>query len=89
MRLKQWFCSSKESSKSLKKNFSQKNSSSISHRVFGTGSGFRVGWRAVAGGGGGLFVGFLLVFAGFSFLRGDWALGYHSMPRYRHFPNIS
>ena len=55
--------------------------------VSGTGSGFRVGWRA-AGRAESLFFGaFLLVLAKLLFWRGSCALGYHSM-EFRHFPNI-
>ena len=35
------------------------------------------------------FESFLLVLAKLSFLRGDWALGYHSMVWFRHFSDIS
>ena len=43
--------------------------------VFGAGSGFRVGWRAVG-------------LAEFLFWRGDWGLGHHSMG-FKLFPDIS
>ena len=53
----------------------------MAHGVFGAGSGFRVGWRAMGGGGVWflLFKGFIVVLAKLSFYRGDWGLGYHSM----------
>ena len=63
----------------------------VARGVFGASSGFRVGWRAVAGGVWYLFFeGFLLVLAGLSFWQGGggWARGYHSMG-FRHFPDIS
>ena len=64
-------------------------SASISCGVFEAGSGFRVGRRAAREWGLVPFFGaFVLVLARFSFLRGDWGLGYHSMG-IRHFPNIS
>ena len=68
-------------------------SASISCGVFEAGSGFRVGRRTARGSGWGwglvpFFGAFVLVLAKFSFWRGDWGLGYHSMG-IRHFPNIS
>ena len=60
--------------------------------VFGTGCGFRVGWRTV--GWGGLAAIFRGGFArvGWVFILarggGGWALGYHSMG-FRHFPTAS
>ena len=52
----------------------------MAHGVFGADSGFGVGLRAAGGVG---VAGFRLVFAGLSFWRGGWGLGYHSM-RFRH-----
>ena len=61
--------------------------------VFGTGCGFRVGWRTVSWGGGGVscyFLGrFCSCWLGLHFGGGGgWALGYHSMG-FRHFPTTS
>ena len=56
--------------------------------VSGAGCGFRVGWRTAWGVLSLFFGAFLLVLAGFSFWRGEWALGYPFL-EFRHFPNIS
>ena len=59
----------------------------IIHRVFGTNSSFRVGWCTPGGGGSFLFFGGF-VLAEFSFWRGGWGRGYHSMG-FGHFPDVS
>ena len=60
----------------------------IGRGISGTGSGFRVGWRTMAGVELLFFETFLLVLAGFSFWPGEWALRYHFVG-FRHFPDIS
>ena len=62
--------------------------SAMARGLFGTGSSFRVGWRAVGGVGFVFFGIFPLVLAKVSFWRGCWAVGYRSVG-FRHFPNIS
>ena len=52
--------------------------SAMAHRMFGSGSSFRVGWRTAGG----------LVLAGIWFWRGNWALGWHSTG-FGHIPGVS
>ena len=56
----------------------------VGRGIFGAGSGFLVGWRNAEEVQLLFFMGFLLVLGEFSFLWGDWALGYDSM-EFRHF----
>ena len=62
-------------------------SGGVGYRIFGTGSGFRGGWRT-AGRVWSRFWTLLLVLANFLFWQGGWALGYCSMG-FGHIPNIS
>ena len=56
----------------------------MAHGVSGTGSGFRVGWRAA----GGEFTFYFSISSSIAFiLAGGWALGYYSMG-FRQFPDI-